>query len=274
MNKHFSLDLLKVALLCGVFTVLPAPVSAETFYTKQNDENVYTDFYKDDYEYWCINEPERIEEKIERTRDGGYEHYQTEREIEERLVFLYQQREQISGECRSVEERIRPVGTGNTPRCGENFVLMNNQCIRHTENCKAHYGPNLTGFSADSQLISACTCNEGYAFKGAACVLEEVTSVGATTTPVEIPQPVVQEPVIKEVIIKEVIKYVPVPQKQELKVEVLETEVQDEQAETIVEETLQPEVAENNSVEFEVVQEEQPQKPLDFWDWLRGLFGF
>lgn len=50
---------------------------------------------------------------------------------------------------------------GNTCYCNEGFIMNNNICITHTENCIKSFGENVIGTKGDNEE-SNCYCNSGF----------------------------------------------------------------------------------------------------------------
>jgi len=50
---------------------------------------------------------------------------------------------------------------GDSCICNEGYVMRNNECITHTEDCVQQFGPNVYGIKGDVGN-SSCYCKEGY----------------------------------------------------------------------------------------------------------------
>ena len=249
--------------------MIPYSVFGYDVLTTPNIQEIYNPVFQQDYDYWCVNKPdvlnEKIREIVDRERD---EHFPTRSLREKRIIELQEQLSEAQIECQEATRKLTPA-EWNIPTCGETKVLLGEDCVNHTFNCELHFGPHMIGESVDSQTISGCTCTEGYEFSGSACV--EVKEEPVVVEPVVVEPPVVQpviEPVVTPVVLPPVIQE-PVVEIEEEPVEEVILDEATSTEELIIEEepTEEPE-----EVIEETTIEEEPSRFQRMWRWFRGLF--
>ena len=154
---------------------------------KVKDANV---FLQDQYKLQCVEQARRQEAEKEiaynefnknsNDRRAQFRLESSLRKITENYADSVSQCEKIKNDLYNQPKFILGVLSPNLS-CGQDYILRGNQCITHTDNCKAYFGQNVTGSKKLGDVyVSECTCNTGYKFDGKQCVMPQVK--GASTS--------------------------------------------------------------------------------------------